>query len=493
MRATSRLVRQLTGLDAQFLALEDGRNLMHVSALAIFDPSECPQGRLSLEDVQGLVSERLHLLPPFRWLLGRVPLGLDHPYWLDDPEFDLEFHVRELALPVPGDDAQLAAQVARIVARPLDRARPLWELYLIQGLEGGRVALLTKLHHAVVDGVSGAEILGTLFDVDPQGRDLAPSPAESNGSGIPGTLGLVARGLVGVPRRALGSARRLPQTLAHFEEVPNLRALPGVGLLGRASYRAHRAATRNRDGRVLERPRLRAPRVGFNAPISPHRRFAFGSLSLPAVKAVKNAHGTSVNDVVVTLAAGGVRKWLLAHDDLPQEPLLAMVPMSVRTSAQMGTYGNRVSTMIVPIPTDAAHPRQRLRRSHAELAAAKERHKAIPADLLSEVTNFIPPALFARAGRTTTALGASPRFRPHVNLVISNVPGSRVPLYVAGARLEAQYPASLVTDGMGLNITVFSYQDRLDVGIVGDRDLAPDLDLILDAMRTDLAELEAGT
>jgi WS/DGAT/MGAT family acyltransferase len=488
-KVRGRLVRQLTGLDAQFLAFEDARNVMHVSALAILDPADAPGGTVSLADIHELVRERLHVLPPFRWRLATVPLGIDHPYWVEDPDFDLEFHVRELALPAPGDDVQVAAQVERIVARPLDRSRPLWELYVIQGLEGGRVALLTKIHHALVDGVSGAEILGTLFDVDPAGGELPPRPAEVAGGGVPGPLELAARGVVGAPRRALGGLRRLPITLASLDEVPTMRAVPGAGLIGAAAYRAHRAATRNADGRVLERPRHRAPRTSMNASISPHRRVSFGSLSLETVKEIKNAHGTTVNDVVVALCAGAVRQWLLAHDDLPAEPLLAMVPMSVRRPEEMGTYGNRVATLIVPIPTDEPDPIERLRRAHSDLVAAKQRHRAIPAELLSDVTNFVPPALFARASRMTAAIGSSPRFRPHVNLVISNVPGSRVPLHIAGARLEAQYPVSIITDGMGVNITVLSYQDRLDFGIVGDRELAPDLDLIIDALGSDLIEL----
>jgi WS/DGAT/MGAT family acyltransferase len=481
-------MRQLSSLDAQFLAAEDGRTHGHVSAVAILDPSTTRTGELTLDDVTRVFSERLHLLPPLRWRLVEVPLGLDYPYWLDDRDFDLEFHIRELHLPPPGDLDQLAEQVSRIVSRPLDRSRPLWECYLIGGLEDGHVALLVKLHHALVDGVSGAEILGVLFDVDPEGRDVPPAPPAA-ADGRPGAVELLGRGLIGVARQPLRALRGLPGTIQHLDTVPTLRGVPGVGLLTLVASRAHRSATRNRDGRVLEAHAGRAPRTTFNARISPHRRVAFCSLSLADVKAVKTANGTTVNDVVVALCTTAIREWLIAHDELPADPLLAMIPMSVRTKEEQGTFGNRVSVMIVPLATDEADPIERLRRTHEALRSAKERHRAVPADILSRANHLIPPAMFARAARVTAGFAASSRFAPPFNVVISNVPGPPIPIYIAGALQVANYPVSVILDGAGLNLTVLSYQDRADFGLVADRELIPDLPAMIESLQQALAQL----
>src|SRR3954471_13837860 len=224
-------MRQLTGLDAQFLALESARQYGHVGGLAARDPSTTANGRLELEDIQGMIIERLPLLPPFRWKLAEVPFGLDYPYWVDDEDFDIDFHVRDLALASP-DDKKLAEQVSRIMARPLDRSRPLWEAYLIQGLAGGQVALLTKIHHSVVDGVSGAEILSALLDLTPEGREV-PSGVRHAISSKPDDLGMLARGLLGVPRYPLRVMQALPRTLPNLPEVPIANAIPGASLVGK--------------------------------------------------------------------------------------------------------------------------------------------------------------------------------------------------------------------------------------------------------------------
>ncbi|MGK2955314.1 MAG: WS/DGAT/MGAT family O-acyltransferase [Solirubrobacterales bacterium] len=487
---SAHLVRQLTSFDAQFLAIEDARNFSHISGLAILDPSTAPGGTLALADVQALIEGRLHMLPPFRWRLAEVPFGIDHPWWVDDPDFDIEFHVRELALPAPGDDIQLAAQVERIVSRPLDRSRPLWEFYLIQGLKNKRVGILSKIHHSVVDGVSGAEIMGTLFDLAPEGREIPEAPVMADGERVPTSFELLGRGVFGAPRKVAKAVVSIPAILPNIADVPTLQALPGVSTLGRISDRARRATSSNGDGRVIDRDKLKAPRTMLNGPVSAHRRVSFGSLSLDTVKMIKNAYSVTVNDVVVALSAAALREFLISHNDLPDEPLIAMIPISVRTEEQIGTYGNRISMMVVPIPTDEADPVERVLRSHVEMSLAKDLHGALPADLMTDTNNFIPPAVFARAARAITSVGANSRFRPHFNVTISNVPGPPIPLYVAGAKLEANFPISVVTDGVGLNITVLSYLDHLDFGIVGDRELAPDLDTIMDSLRDDLKELE---
>src|SRR6188472_2526160 len=273
-------MQQLSGLDAAFLTLDSPTAYGHVGSVC------------TLDRLTELVESRLHLVPPFRRRLAEVPLGLDQPYWIEDPDFDIEFHVRELALPAPGDDRQLATQAARLHARPLDRARPLWELYLIHGLQGGQVALLTKIHHAVIDGASGAEILGVLLDLSPEGRAL-PKPTEDGAEREPGELEMLSRGLLGVPRYPLRVLRALPSIVPNLEDVPVLGALPGAKRLGRLAARAQRAL--GGEHPVLETIELRAPHTSFNGRVSPHRRFAFGQLSLDAVKQVKNAHGCTVN------------------------------------------------------------------------------------------------------------------------------------------------------------------------------------------------------
>jgi diacylglycerol O-acyltransferase / wax synthase len=481
-------MRQLTPLDAQFLAIETSRTYGHVGGLAIYDPSTAPGGKLDIPEICALVSERLHLLPPFRWRLAQVPLGLDLPYWTEDEDFDIDFHIRESAVPPPGDDAQLARTVARIFARPLDRSRPLWELYLIHGLEGGRVALLTKVHHSVVDGVSGSEILTVLLDPSPEGREIEPPDEQDGPAGrSPGDLEMLGRGIAGLARQPLRALRSVPTALPNLTELPGANAFPGVPALSRALTGARRALGGPQDPGILEVTGARPPRTCFNGPISGHRSFAFGSVSLDTVKAIKNEAGVTVNDVVVAVCAGAVREFLLERDELPDEPLVAMVPVSVRAEDEQGTFGNRISTMIVPIPTDVADPLGRLERAHQLLRSAKEHHAALPANLLTDASAFVPPAVAALAARTT--VGILGRTRPPLNLVVSNVPGPRSPLYIAGARLEAHYPVSAVVDGVGLNMTVMSYLDHVDFGIVADRDQIPDVWPLLRAAQHEVERL----
>ena len=469
-------MRQLTSLDAQFLALETPRQSGHVGGVAILDPSTAPGGTLDYTDIKRLLEERLPLLPPFRWRLAEVPFGLDYPYWVDDQHFDLDFHVRELALPSPGSDQQLAEQVARIFARPLDRARPLWELYVIHGLESGHVAALTKIHHALIDGMSGAEIMGLLLDLEPTGRELPPPP-EHEPETKPGDLEMLGRGLLGLPRYPLRAMRSLPRAVPNLEDTP-FGTLPGAGTIGRLAGRPSSS--------------LRAPKTSFNGRVSPHRRFAFGQLTLDEVKGVKNEHGCTVNDAVVSMCAGVVRRWLVEHSELPSEPLVAQIPVSVRTTEQTGTYGNRIMLMSAPLFTNIEDPVERLMLTHDAMGDMKQRHSALPAELLQDANHFIPPAVFSRAARATFRLATSSPGRPTWNLVISNVPGPQFPLYMAGAELQANYPVSVITDGMGLNITVMSYRGRMDFGIVADRDQMADVWCLIDWLGDELEALKPG-
>jgi WS/DGAT/MGAT family acyltransferase len=479
-------MRQLTALDQQFLVLEDSRHVGHIGTLAVLDPSSAPGGRLTIEDLQLLIAERLPLVPPFRWRLVTVPFDLDYAYWLDDVNFDLDFHVRELALAPGAADEKLAEQVARIFARPLDRSRPLWELYLIHGLPDARVAVMTKIHHAVIDGISGAEILGALLDVSPEGRE-PPANFSDPADTEPSELEMLARGMLGVPRYPLRLLRSVPRALPDISEVPTLAAIPGLRTAGQVASRTRRLLG-GRGPRVVGQRHLVPPRTSFNGRISAHRRFAFGQLSLDEVKAVKNAYHCTVNDVVVSICAGAVRRWLVEHDELPDQPLVAQIPVSVRTERQQGTYGNRILLMTAPLFTNEADPVRRLHETHGALVEMKERHRALPAELLQDANQFIPPAMFSRAARLTFSLATGPG-RPAWNLVVSNVPGPQFPLYMAGARLEANYPISVITDGMGLNITAMSYCGRLDFGIVADREQMPDLWSLIGWLRDALEEL----
>ncbi len=480
------MIRQLTSLDAQFLAIEDDRQYGHVGSLAVYDPSTSPTGTLTAQTVRDLVRDRLPVIPPFTWRLAPVPLGVDYPYWVRDEALDLDFHVREIALPAPGSDAQLATQVARLHSRPLDRARPLWELYVVSGLPEGRVALYSKVHHALIDGVSGAEIIGMLLDLSP---DVGPVPAVETEQldPHPGGLALLARGVYGAARHPLRRVAAVPRTLAHLDES-QLAALPGVASVGRLAARADRWV--RGDGDRVVRPGLAAPATPFSGRVSPHRSFAFGQLELARVKAVKTAYGVTVNDVVVALCAGAVRRWLVERDALPETPLVAQVPVSVRTPEQSMTYGNRILMLGAPLHSELADPVERLRATSEDLTVMKTRHAALPADLLTDVNHFIPPALFSRAARLMLSLGAQVG-RPSWNLVVSNVPGPQFDLYCAGARLLATYPVSAISDGMGLNITVMSYRGMLDVGILGDRASLPDVDALVAWMGEELDLLEA--
>jgi WS/DGAT/MGAT family acyltransferase len=482
-------MHQLTGLDTSFLRLETRSTYGHVSGLTIYDPSTTQTGELTLEDFKRLLSSRLHLLPPFRWRLAEVPFKLDDPYWIEAPEFDLDFHLREIALAPPGDDHQLAEQVARIAARPLDRSRPLWELYLIHGLQGGRTGVLTKMHHAAIDGVSGAEIMGILLDVTPQPREVPPPDGDWKPERPPHDVEMLGRGVAGALTRPVKMLRMAPRTLPSLADVPGMGNVPGVDTLSRASARIARLGSGG-DGRLLERQQLTAPRTSLNGPISPHRRFSFGSVSLADVKAVKDAFGLTVNDVVMSMCTDALRTWLIDHAELPDDPLLAMVPVSVRSEDRQGAFGNQVSIMVVPLPTNEPDRRRRLSLMQDAMRAAKERHRATPATLMQDFAEFIPPAIAARATRVITGITAAGRFSPLFNVVISNVPGPQFPLYSAGARMLGNYPVSAITDGVGLNMTVMSYDGKLDFGLVACREMVPDIWALMGHVQTSLEELK---
>jgi WS/DGAT/MGAT family acyltransferase len=306
---------------------------------------------------------------------------------------------------------------------------------------------------------------------------------------MPSQLSMLGRGLAGIPRQPLRALRAAPKSLPHLDRNPFMRQIPGIGTVAAVSRRVFRARPRTKDGGVLEGRSLHAPRTIVNRPISPHRRLALSSQSLAEIKRIKNHFGVTVNDVVVAICAGALREWLGGLDELPPAPLVAMVPVSVRTPEEVGTFGNRVSTMLVEIPTDEPEPAERLRRANETLRSAKEEHSAMPASAMLEANHVIPPALLARAARVTTVVAARHPSEAPVNTVISNVPGSPVPQYLAGARMRELYPVSAIMDGVGLNLTVWSYDGAVHFGVVADRELVADPWPLAEALRRSQAEL----
>ena len=353
-------MRKLTALDAQFLNVESPTTVGHVGSLIVLDPATAPGGVFDLDSVRAVFEPRLHLAAPLRQRLVEVPLGLGRPYWVDDPHFDIEFHLRELALPAPGTREQLAEQVARIHARQLDRSRPLWEAYVITGLAGGRCAFYSKIHHAAIDGVSGAEIIETIMDLGPEPREVPPEDSAFVPRRMPSTVNLVRRGLRQVALNPVELLRTVPRSLRYLDRLPGAANYPGTRLVSEAAAVVGRLL--GEEARPpLESRQLKAPRIPLNGAITAHRRFSFGSLPLADVKAVKNHFGLTVNDVVMALTAAALRRWLLDHDALPESPLVAAVPVSIRTDDQRGAGGNQVSVMLAELPTHLAGPEERMR------------------------------------------------------------------------------------------------------------------------------------
>lgn len=480
-------MKQLSGLDATFLYMETAKQFGHVSGLSILAKPNPAYQPLAAWRTQ--VESRLHLLEPLRRKLVTVPLGLDHPLWIEDADFDLDYHVRHTGVPPPGTDEQLGEVIARIIGRPLDRSRPLWESYVIEGLDGDRFAILTKVHHATVDGASGAELLTMMMDQTEAGDPVPPPESAWQPEARPNDLEVLARVLPGLVRKPGRAVLVTARTLRQLGQATRNPIMAEAGRALRSSLRGPLGAVmnlgRNRtDDNPLPRlPTLSAPRTPFNSEITAHRRFAFRSTSLDTVKQVKNATGATVNDVVMAVCAGGIRTWLQRHGALPDAPLVAMIPVSIRTGEEVEKWTNRVSGLAAVLPTDLADPLERVKAVHEAMVGAKELWNALPAESLTDFAQFPPPAVFAQATRLVTRMG---RQSPAFNLVISNVPGPRQPLYMAGARLMHYFPVSTILDGQGLNITVQSYLDTLDFGLVGCRELIPDLWDLLDDIISDL-------
>lgn len=455
---------RLSGLDASFLYFESGTNLMHVCGLLVLDQSTMPHG-YEFDRMRDAVRARIGGNPAFRRKLHNPTFNLDHPVWVEDEEFDIEHHVRRVGVSPSGDREQLARVCADIAGQPLDRNRPLWEMWMIEGLDDGSVAVMTKMHHATVDGVSGASLVSELCSLEPDAEPGTAGQLTPVSAKRPSDARIVIDGALRMARRPLSFARLLPPTVGVLPEW--------IG--------------RSRHGRAMPAP-FTAPRTSFNATITSHRSVAFVRMDLADVKEVKNALGCTVNDVVLTMCSGALRKYLADRDELPGDSLVAMVPVSVHgKSTAPGT--NKVSGMFSSLASDIADPVERLAAIAKQNRAAKEHHQTLSASLLQDWAQFAAPNTFGLAVRVYSKLRLAERHPVIHNLVISNVPGPPMPIYFMGARVTGFHPFGPVFDGAGLNVTVLSNDGHLDVGLIACRELAPQLWELADDLPIALREL----
>jgi WS/DGAT/MGAT family acyltransferase len=457
---------RLTGLDAAFLHLESGGAHMHVASVLTFEGDPPPYAEL-LAHIEG----RLHLVPRYRQKLAFVPYGQGRPKWIDDPHFNLSYHVRHTALPHPGTDTELKKLAGRLFAQPLDRQKPLWEIWLVEGLDGDRFALLSKTHHALVDGVSGVDIAAVLFDASPDpGPPVDPPPAWI-ARPEPSSNELLAEALLEratVPAEALRGLRALTRAPRQAASKA-IEAAAGVGALAWAGIHT-------------------APPSRFNVTIGPHRRYTWVDADLDRFKAIKNGLGGTLNDAVlasVTLALGAYLR--RKGDDTEGLVLKAMVPVSVRVDAERGALGNRVAAMYAPLPVGLTDPKEVFAEVHTAMGHLKQSGQAVGAQRLTEIADFAPTTIMSQAAR----LQARQRL---FNLVVTNVPGPQVRLYLLGRPLLGLYPVVPLAQRQALGIAIMSYYGRLGFGLLGDYDAMPDIEELGDDIgrASDALAIDAG-
>jgi WS/DGAT/MGAT family acyltransferase len=434
---------RLSGLDTSFLHMERAGAHMHVASTIVFEGT-APSHR----EFRDHIASRLHLVPRFRQKLRFVPFDQGRPVWVDDPYLNLDYHVRQSALPAPGSEEQLRNLAARIFSQQLDRTKPLWELWLVEGLEGDRFAIVGKSHHALVDGVSGVDITTVLFDLEPEAPEPAVRPPKWAPRPEPTDLRLLGDAL----RERATSPREIVRGFRAALRGPR-QVMQGVGATGRMLGAG-----------------ASAPSTPFNVEIGPHRRLAFVRSDLGLLKSVKDEHGGTVNDVVLSVVAGALGNYMRArgHETEGLE-LRAMVPVSVRAEEEHGALGNRISAMMAPLPVWCEDPVERLHILTSTMGDLKGSGQAVGAEILTKITDFAPPTIASQAAR----LQPAQRF---FNLVVTNVPGPQFPLYVLGRRMESIFPMVPLARRQALCVGIMSYDGEVDFGLVGDFDAMADLD-----------------
>jgi WS/DGAT/MGAT family acyltransferase len=454
-------------LDASFLHVEDSVSHMHIASVGVFEgPSP------AFADIVARVRAKLPLVPRYRQVVRFVPFDLGRPVWVDDSHFNIDYHIRHTALPAPGGEEELRKLVGRVMSQPLDRTRPLWEIWVVDGLDGGNWALLSKTHHAMVDGVSGTDIMAAIFDLSPSVP--VPEPDAWEPAPAPTSLTLAQEAVVDLLRnpyeqfRAVRASTRLPrQALHHAVEVTRgLSAMAG-----------------------LVRP---TPVSSLNGPIGPHRRYGWASTSVDDIKAVRKSLGGTFNDVVLAAITNGFRQLLLSRGESVDRVVRTLVPVSVRprdTSGRAvgdGTFENKVSAMFAELPVGIGDPVQRLHAITAQMDGLKESKQAVAGEALTSMTGFAPPMLLALGMRLATRVA-----QRNVNTITTNVPGPQMPLYVAGSRMLKAYPYVPLAGQIRIGVAIFSYDGQVNFGITGDHDTTEDLDVMCDGIEGGMRRLLA--
>jgi WS/DGAT/MGAT family acyltransferase len=453
-------MKRLSGMDATFLYVETPTTHMHVVGVLLLDTSTMIGG-YSFDKVRQMLEDRIHLMPSFRRRLVTVPFQLGHPVWIDDPTFDIENHLLRIGAPPPGDQRALADVVGEIASRQLDRSHPLWEMWVVEGLEGDRAAIVTKMHHATIDGASGADVMVQLLDLTPEIADKPKPERPFLGERRPSDLKLLRDAIV--------------TQIANPVRV--------VGAMGRAAgsvLKTVRAMTRRSDTPTAAP--FMAPRLRMSGALTPHRSVAFGQASLDDLKEIKNAFGAKVNDVVLAVATNSLRNYLMSIDELPSKPLVAACPISVRKDGVERDSANQVSNMLVPLPVQIEDPAEQLEVIIEATKRSKELAGALGAETLMDWAEFLAPRIFTTAMRLYAGSRLPDLHPPALNCIVSNVPGPPVPLYSAGARILAIYPMGPLLPGAGVNITILSNMGNVDFGVIACRDTVPHVWRIADGL-----------